>query len=192
MKITLNVDTDIAEKFERLGPWRVILALDPGSGSTGWALLIDGRLWSGQGKPEDVVDTVRDILDEHRIRSVDVLVVEDPFSIGKGNQWKLAWCAGFLFGTFRLSVRRGGVSWRPKPASWRAALKLNVSDELNKEGKQRKDREAIERAVWLWCKARTNLALTTTDGKIEADRCMAIGMLYAARRLALSLKDNDQ
>lgn len=185
MKRKIDVAKDDADQFARLGgTWRTSLALDPGTGSSGWALAVDGRLYSGQGDPEDVVDTVQDILTEEGIRTIDILVVEDPFFIRIGNQWKLAWCAGLMSGVFRHRRRRDGVFWRPKPSTWRAVLGLNVSDEVDANGKNRKDREAVERAVHVWCRERTKLSLTTPSGTIQADRCMAIGMLYAAHRLA--------
>ena len=188
MSREINIDEDIKAQFIGLrGKWRCGLALDPGNGSSGWALYIDGKLLSGQGKPEDVVDHVHGLLLNAGVRCIDCLVVEDPFFIGAGNAWKLAWCAGGLQMAFRNQRRKDGVFWRPKPTSWRSVLGLNVSTELNEKGKPSKDRKAIERLVHAWVAERTRLPMRVGgNGAIEADRCNAVAMLYAALAITKS------
>lgn len=188
--LEVKLDPFVRAQFVRHGGWHettAALALDPGNGSSGWALHVGGRVLSGQDKPDDVIDTVYALLKEHGVFALDVIVVEEPFFIGGGNAWKLARCEGLMLGAFRHMRTKASVWWQPKPATWRSVLGCNVSDEVDEKGRGRKDREAVERLVHRWVSTRTGLSLTTTGGKIEADRCMALGMLYASRRLARSL-----
>lgn len=183
----INIDAAVQEKFLRLYQCKTILALDPSMGSAGYALSIDSKLIdSGQGKLDDVIHRVDNLIRTNDCR-IDVLVVEDPFFIGKGNQWKLAWAAGALSYAFRSHLSQDAVFWRPLPSQWRAVLGLNTSQERDFRGRKKRDRETVDNLVFEFCRAKTGLALSTVNGKIESDRCMAIGMLLASRRIANAL-----
>lgn len=207
MKRRVNLDEDVADMFAALTPKppAVVLAFDPSTTKTGWALSLRGRLLSGQGDPEECVDVVFDLLRDAGVVMIDVLAVEEPFNIGRpmpkrtkggtvvtdatgapvmtagGNQWKLAQAGGLLIGSFRRSVRPGGVMWKPIPGAWRSVLGLNTGPEGTRK------REDVNRGVWLWAKATTRLPLIHIHNNREVpelDRANAIALLYATVALA--------
>lgn len=180
----INVDASVAMKFKRLKSCETILAVDPSIGSTGWALSSGNELIdSGQAEMNEAISRIDKAIDANRI-FLNCIIVEDPFFIGSGNTWKLAWSAGGLSYAFRQYMANDCVQWNPKPMQWRSVLGLNVSEERNEKGKKKRDRETIDALVYDFCQKQTGLQLTTTNGKIQSDRCMALGMLFAARRLA--------
>lgn len=206
MRRRVSVDADVAELFRGLGaPPAVVLAFDPSVSKTGWALTVRGRLLSGQGEPEECVDVVDGILRDEGVVMLDCLAVEEPFNIGRpmqkkskggtpvvdaagapvmtqgGNQWKLAQAGGFLIGSFRRSVRPGGVLWKPIPGSWRGMLGLNVGPAGTRK------RDDVNDGVFRWASATVRLPLVHHHGGREireVDRANAIGLLHATVSLA--------
>ena len=152
------------------------VCLDPGA-SSGWCVLVDGRITSGQGAPEDAIAAVDYALgvrhDGTCDRKIDALVIEEPYMVSMGDQWKLPWVGGGYQRAWRHQMTEQTALWVPKPSSWRAELGLNVGAEGTRK---RKD---VDKTVWLWCQSKTRMKLTTVTGKPQYDRCMAIGMLYA-------------
>jgi hypothetical protein len=152
------------------------VCLDPGA-SSGWCVLIDGRITSGQGAPEDAIAAVDYALgvrpDGTCDRKIDVLVIEEPYMVSMGDQWKLPWVGGGYQRAWRHQMTEQTALWVPKPSSWRAELGLNVGADGTRK------RADVDNTVWRWCQSKTRLPLTTVTGKPQYDRCMAIGMLYA-------------
>lgn len=184
MTVSRAVDVKILRLFAVLAghPPAVVLALDPGTHSSGWALSLKGMLYSGQGEPEIVAETILKLLKQAGVVEIDVLVVEEPFFVGKGNQWKLPWSGGYLEGRFIDRLRKGGVLWKPKASTWRGIIGINKGVDGSRKG------PSVNLAVHAWAAKTVGLSLVTEGGKREEDRANAIGMLKTALALARSVK----
>lgn len=149
----------------------IVLAFDPSTSSTGWAVLDDARvLDSGQGEPE-----IAALAAFHALpRAPDRCAIEKAF-IGGGpsalpgraaSTLRLAETAGFLRGLVR-ATHYDATFWLPLASEVRAILGI--------KGASRK-RDDINAAVVEWARARTGLRLTLG----EADRANAIALGLAA------------
>jgi hypothetical protein len=151
-----------------------ILTIDPSIVSAGYAISYKGNLIAyNQSSFKDVFSEVEDALIKNKL-FIDLIVVESPFIISKGNAWKLAYAAGAFAHGFRSLQNKGCKLWEPKPSQWRKLLGLNSDVD------KKRDRDTINRIVFEFCRDQTGLNLRTARGKIQSDVCMAIAMQYAA------------
>lgn len=166
----------------------MILAHDPGSGSTGLALLVGDRcVFSTQGSPDEVAQAW------HTVAAlgsrIDVFAREAPYirvrerngeldGAREVSQARALYTMGFAAGWVSCALRReirGAVLWTPLPSTWRAVLGLN-----RKKSAGRSARDETNEAVWLWAKATTRLPLVGDRGGRCYDEANAIALGYAA------------
>lgn len=161
----------------------VVLAIDPGTASTGWAKT-DGHRWLFDQKP--VGKALQLIVDDSG--GVDLLVIEAPYSGATGTTersnplalYQLGRAAGMIEG----ALRSWGVTcpiWRPQPSTWRSALGLN---RRSSAPGARDAREITADAVHLWASTTVRDPLLGNGGGKQIDTAMAIGMVAAARGVA--------
>jgi len=153
-----------------------LVAIDPGA-STGWCVRWTNPdddhpgagqrfLESGQDEPAAAAKAVLDVLG---CRPIGLLVIEEPFMISRGNQWKLAWAGGELRGRLAEQQVEEAAIWTPKPSSWRYELGLA-------KGK----RGEVNDAVHAWAEEKLGVPLRTRTGAPEYDRASAVALSFAA------------
>lgn len=149
-----------------------IVAVDPGA-STGWCVVESGlqsrpsEWWSGQDPGRTAARHITDIVLGNPI---GLLVIEEPFFVGTGNQWKLAWSGGEMFGRLADSLVDEAAAWRVKPVSWRSVLGLNVKG----------GRQIVNDACHTHAESTLGKPLRTSSGALEYDRASAVCMALAA------------
>lgn len=152
-----------------------LVAFDPGA-STGWRVLrFDGDSTApveddhGQATPQEAADEVIKRLGS---RPVGLLVIEEPFHIGIGNQWKLAWVAGELRGRLARWQITQQALWTPKQQTWRSLLGLQKSARLAKQ--------PINEHIHEWAEHRARRPLRTITGAPATDHANAYALAEAA------------
>jgi hypothetical protein len=178
-----------------------ILAVDPGSSSTGWALcdpMNGDEILSGQGPNAHVACEL--VRAGHS--SALLLVVEAPYSgrspeavlgddgtpqirgtrASPESTWKLGRAMGFVQGAlYSDRYMRGmnpGLLWEPAPMRWRAVLGLNPT------ARGKGARAEVAERCWRYARSITGRDLEGPMGGRLIDEAMAICMLDAARRIA--------
>lgn len=166
----------------RDGGWRerrtTIAAIDPSSQEdhTGWCVLSESEsgtvLVSGEDDMVRAVEHVRAALGDDV--GVDVLVVEQPYIVGVGNQWKLAWAGGYALGNLLDYCVSPSGYWTPRASTWRSVLGLNKGVGGSRKGKD------VDAAVHAWAQSYGRKPLLRGRGAPAVDEANAIGMAAAA------------
>ncbi len=147
-----------------------MVCIDPGA-STGWFVSNAAGGFSEHGQDPPAVAAKR-VLEWCNEDPIGLLVVEEPFLISTGNQWKLAWVAGEMFGRLAGELVDDRAVWTPKPISWRAVINLG-----------RGKRDEVNAAIHTFAEDQLQVPLRTPSGQPEYDRANAIGMSVATRLL---------
>lgn len=187
----VDIPTDVVDRLAAVSAEDpVVLAIDPGSTSTGIALVEGGRcIFSTQGRPADVCREYAMIigLDKH----VDVVAREMAYTRNRGEKASRAgesglYVQGFACGWISCAFRRviaNAALWEPLPPSWRSVLGLN-----RQKTASRTARDETNDAVWMWAKATTKLPLVGTGGGRRFDEANAIALAYAARSITRGVR----
>lgn len=164
--------TIMAEAARLFGTGYALAAFDPGA-STGWRVMWrDSHSEAdrhGQAAPADAAGEVCTLLGTC---PVALLVIEEPFFIGIGNQWRLAWTAGELRGRLARWQVHQHLLWTPKQQTWRSMLGLTKSARLAKQ--------PINEHIHEWAEAHAGRPLRTTTGAPAVDQANAYALAEAA------------
>lgn len=174
-----------------------VLANDPGSKSSGLALLRGSRvIFSTQGKPIEVVRAFRAFHDGSPVhlfvREKPYMRVRDDKEIGSVNygreitQMEVLWKLGFAAGAVTTGLGRcidHAVLWEPLPSSALAVIGLN-----RKKSATRSARDETAEAVWLWAQATTGMDLVSQHGARLNDEARAIALAYAGKSIVESVR----